>query len=337
MSYANNKSVNKKNRGRKVFAVVVLIVALTVFLGASYIAFSAPFEGRSATSKLFETAIDCFMNGDKYVSPQKTDEKIERRRRNNEGWRVPNFLKSLYGFETELYGDFEICRFNPDAENTVYYFHGGSFMWQPLVLHYNYCRYLAKELGVEIIMPVYPKAPNYGYMDVMEWLYGIYMEEGVDAIAFFGDSAGASIAISFSQYLYDNGVAPPNDTVVFSPCLDLSLTNPEIASYAHNDPMLNAPDLKRKIETYVNDGNYDNPYANPVKCDFESLGTLTIFIGTLELLLPDARKLHGELTERGIEHNYFEYENQFHTFEIFPMTERYDVAKKIKYILSKSF
>lgn len=69
---------------------------------------------------------------------------------------------------------------------------------------------------------------------------------------------------------------------------------------------------------------------SPIYCDWNKLGEVTTFIGTNEILLPDNRLLNKILTDENIEHNYYEFNNQFHTFAIMPMPERKDCLEKIR-------
>lgn len=318
--------------GTKILFAVMLVFCLTVGGFIGYLTVGASLQQRSALSLLSEIVIDIAMGGDAYVSEEETLAKIEKRRKKNEAYSVSGVYKTLYGFSTEEYEGFEVCYYGADSAETVVYFHGGSYMWQPLIFHYAYCDYLRDELGVNVIMPVYPKAPQYDYAEVLGWLFSFYaaLPDGYEVIAFMGDSAGGGLLLSFSQYLADEGMDVPNDLIVFSPCLDLSLSNPEIASYTALDPMLNWQDLRIKLSYYANGGAFDDPYVSPLYCDYSLLGEVTIFAGTHEILLPDVRLLDEALTAQGISHNYYEYPNQCHTFSIFPIPERRLCLEQIK-------
>lgn len=326
----------KQRRKVKALFITTLIFVLIIGGSLGYVTVGAAMEGRSALSKLYEGVIEFFMSGDTDVSEEATIKKVEKRRRKNLTYSVPNIYKGMYGFVTEKYEGFEVCYFGDGTEEqTIVYFHGGSYMWQPLIFHYDYCMYLAKTLDVQIIMPIYPKAPDYTYPDVMAWLYGLYTTELSDLqiIAFMGDSAGGGMLINFAQYLTDRQNKAPENLISFSPCLDLSLSNKGMADFAAEDPMLNIVDLRIKLRYYIGDGTYDDPYASAKFCDYSQLGKVTIFMGDRELLLPDAREWDEKLTEQGIEHNYYEFQNQFHVFPIFPMPERTFCMEIIKDVL----
>ena len=333
MRAEHNKDM-RKDTGQRALFVIVLIVTVFTLVSMGYLGVGAAIEGRSAFSKLVASVVDVVMSGDTVVSEQDTLKKIEKRRKINENWRVPAIYKSIYNFQTEEYDNFEYCLFqNSEAKRTIVYFHGGSFMWQPLFVHYDFCRILAREFDAEVIMPIYPKAPTYGYADVMDWLYGLFTVKNIKADVFVGDSAGASIAISFAQVLADRAFFSPQDIIALSPCIDLSLSNPLLEESKHNDIMLNLDDLRRKVAEYVKDGDMTDPYVNPMYADYSVLGRLTVFTAEKEIFLPDVEKLDSMLDEQGIEHNLFVYRSQFHSFEIFPMPERRMVLQDIREVL----
>ena len=87
------------------------------------------------------------------------------------------------------------------------------------------------------------------------------------------------------------------------------------------------------ISGNVGSGSVDDPYASPLFGNFEELGRITVFIGTREILYPDTVLLHEKLLAEGIEHDYFVWQNQIHTFSVFPMPERAMCLQQVKEIL----
>ena len=332
------KEKKKTGTGYRVLFTITLIVVLATLGFTGYLGISASVEGRSAASKFFDLGIDLFMTGDKYVSEAETLQKVEKRRIANENYHIPSIYAFLYNCSDERYGGVETALFSPSASSRtgkfIVYFHGGSYMWQPTILHFRYCRYLADALGMDVVMPIYPKAPNYTYRETLETMAAFYEDfsSGRDIAAFVGDSAGGGLLLSFAQYLTDNGKTAPDHLVTFSPCLDLALDNADIARYTAADPMLNHADLRLKFTFYA-DGDLDSPYVSPIYCDYSVLGRWTCFIGTEEILLPDAQKLHDDLVSKGIDHDFYVYKNQFHTFSIFPIPEADACLNKIKLVM----
>lgn len=311
----------------------MLVISLVVLIGVFSAATVGALTQRSAVSVIGYVGLDLFMSGDSYISPEKTDAKIEARRQKNANYTVPDIYKTLYSFSIESFDSFQVCYFGQATDKKIIYFHGGSFMWQPQILHYSYCKDLSETLGAQVIMPIYPKAPEYGYDYVCDWLYRFYSSLQGEFV-FVGDSAGGGILLSFSQYLADRGMTGATDLIAISPMLDISLSNPEIEDYAPLDPFLNRDDLARKAATYAKDADPADPYVSPLYCDYSKIGKVTVITGTYDILYPDTKLLDARLTELGIDHNYLVYENQTHVFALYPMPEKTLCLNKIKTILS---
>jgi len=65
---------------------------------------------------------------------------------------------------------------------------------------------------------------------------------------------------------------------------------------------------------------------------------MTIFIGTHDILLAEARKLRDKLANQFINCNYYEYELMDHVFPLFTIIPEAKSAKKIIYkILNDSY
>lgn len=313
--------------------ILLILTVLSVSL-ASTVFVIAEKENRSPNSVFYEGILNVALC-------TKTDEQasykeLNKQKLKNEDYHVPKIYASLYGFTLDTFQDTEVCVFNKDAENTVMYLHGGAFIYQPLIFHYDFCKRLSETLNVKIVMPIYPKAPSYTYETIIPYCYDFYLSllenTSAENIVFMGDSAGATLIMSLSQYIYDNETAQPKDIFAFSPCLDITLSNKDIATYAPLDPMLNVRDLQIKIDTFVGEGDYKSPYISPYYCDFAVLPTITIFVGGHEIFLPDCAKLNEELKAKDIALNYYEFPFMNHTFAIFPMAESAQCIQIIKTI-----
>ena len=50
-----------------------------------------------------------------------------------------------------------------DNPKKIFYLHGGSYIENPLLFHYKFLDDIAKRTNLEVIVPIYPKAPKYNY------------------------------------------------------------------------------------------------------------------------------------------------------------------------------
>lgn len=157
-------------------------------------------------------------------------------------------------------------------------------------------------------------------------------------IAFMGDSAGGGFVLAFAQYLRNSGIRKNADNIIMlSPWLDMSLENPDVKAMEYIDPSLATEGIVEMAKLWAGGSTLDNYMLSPIKGTFENLGKMTVFIGTHEILLPDARELKEKLTNQNIDFNYYEYPYMNHVFPLFPIIPEAKSAKKTIYkILNES-
>jgi acetyl esterase/lipase len=150
-----------------------------------------------------------------------------------------------------------------------------------------------------------------------------------------GDSAGGGLALALSQLLLKEGISQPGNIILLSPWLDVTLNNPKIAALKKFDPMLNLKLLIEAGKTYAGDTPTSNYLVSPINGPIQGLGKISIFIGTHELFLPDARKFKARAKREKVDINYFEYPKMNHVFPVLPIPEARLAMKQIIDIIKK--
>lgn len=326
-------------RHKRTALAAILIVVVIVSITAGTVGIQAKIEDRSAGSVFFEYAMRLALHSKNDRPPQKTEQLIQKAEKKNADFVVPSVYTTFYGFEVQELQDIEVCYFgNNDASTLIYYLHGGAFIYQPTVFHYRICWLLAQQIDALVVMPIYPKAPQYTYMYTLETVYNTYNEVSAGGdysnIVFMGDSAGGSLALSLGQYVVQKEGIAPNNIIAFSPCVDMSLTNIDIPVWQKNDPMLDANDLRLKLDAYFGSDRSSEIYlVSPMYCDYANMPPVTIFAGGYEILTPDIRKLTDSLKTQDIAISYYEYPKMAHTFVLLPIPEARDALEKVKTII----
>ncbi|WP_448385066.1 alpha/beta hydrolase fold domain-containing protein [Fervidobacterium sp.] len=218
------------------------------------------------------------------------------------------------------------------------FLHGGAYVANLTKMHWNIVQKIVEMIRLIIYVPDYPLAPDSNWKDTytfMDELYCKVQERYADKkIVFMGDSAGGGLALGFAQKLRDNGKKLPNHIVLFSPWLDLSMSNHEIKEYEKKDVFLTIKGLKYAAQKYAAGTDLKNPYLSPIYGDFSEPCPITVFTGTNDLLHPDSKKLREVCTSQDLPLNYFEYPGMFHDWVIFTfLPESKDALEKIKEIL----
>lgn len=252
---------------------------------------------------------------------------------------------------------------NP-TQPVLLYTHGGGYLHQPSIMHYISVARIARLLDARVVFPIYPKLPNHTFEEAFQSLDALYRivlstVDSSERITIMGDSAGGGLALAFAMYARDHHLAQPKHIVLFSPWTDIATNNPAIAQYEPLDPMLKAWPIQQLGKLWAtpiktknsitdpstarpaknnNSNNTDyarNPYVSPLYGAFDCLGTITIVVGTHELLYPDSERLHQALSAQGIRHHYIVGDKMNHVYPIYPIPEAWRVQRNIASIIAK--
>jgi acetyl esterase/lipase len=117
--------------------------------------------------------------------------------------------------------------------------------------------------------------------------------------------------------------------------LDITLRNANIDALESKDPMLNRRHLQTMGQAWVGKGDPRQYLVSPINGPLVGLPPLTLFVGTHELFLADARKLLLLCKRNGVAIDYQEYPKMNHDFPLFPIPEAWKAQKHIVDILKK--
>lgn len=281
---------------------------------------------RSLQSFIVEGLIKIVMRQARQVNP---DTYLEKKRIENESpYILPAKLQQKYSIVKNNFYSLDTYMLKstsqPDARQ-ILFLPGGGYSEHPLIWHWRFLHQLSQKLNGTITVPIYPKAPNHQYKEVFEKVLPIYKDlltkVSPENIVIMGDSAGGGLALALSQLLLKEGIPQPGNIILLSPWLDITLSNPEIEALKKVDPMLNLKVLIEVGKIYAGDTDTSNYLLSPINGHLHGLGKITLFIGTHELFLPDARKFKALSEKEKVEINYFEYPKMDHVFPVLPIPE----------------
>ena len=208
---------------------------------------------------------------------------------------------------------------------TVFYFHGGAYINQPNTQQTTMAARTAKETGSEVVLMVYPKEPVYDCEEAYDRClayYRSYLENNdCGKIVFMGDSAGGGLALGLAEALRDQGDTCPEELILISPWVDVTLSNSDIKDYVDLDPMLGIDGLRRMGEVWANGLDMTDPRVSPIYGDLSGLGRVTLTTGTWEVLYPDSLLLAEKLKQAGVDCNLIIGERMIHCYPICPIPE----------------
>jgi monoterpene epsilon-lactone hydrolase len=188
-----------------------------------------------------------------------------------------------------------------DDEGVIFYIHGGGYVSCSAGTHRPITSALARLARRRVFSLDYRLAPEHRYPAALDDVIAAYdwlrTREGIpaSAISFAGDSAGGGLVLASLLRLRDEGVALPACAVCFSPWTDLA---GEGESHNFNDgrcAMFYAENNDDFARAYLGDASPRQHYASPAYADCAGLPPILLQVGSTELLLDDARRVHRKI------------------------------------------
>ena len=235
----------------------------------------------------------------------------------------PSVETTMPQSHTEIAGSSVYKLENDDASCTVFYIHGGSYAFGIYPSQVSLCEKLATQLGAQVLIPLYPLAPNGNCLDAYAFLDAAY-EEALSAgkpIYLVGDSAGGGLACAFAEHLRDKGTELPGGLVLFSPWLDVTLCNPDIAAYEQKDIQLKRYGLAELGKLWADSLDTTDPCVSPIYGDVSGLPPTLLVVGTEEIMCPDTTKLYEMLKDANVKTQLVYGEGLWHVYVVSDIPE----------------
>jgi epsilon-lactone hydrolase len=200
----------------------------------------------------------------------------------------------------------------------IVYTHGGGFVHPLQKAHWYIIAALVDATGATVTVPVYPLAPEHQYQKTfceLEQVYrGLLERVTPDRIILCGDSAGGNLALSQALYYRERGLPLPGHLILLSPWLDVTMSNPEAKAVESRDLVLRVATLQQWGRWWAGSADPRTPILSPIFGDLRGLPPIQIYIGSDDVLLPDARKLRGLVAAAGGRIQLAETPAGFHAF-----------------------
>jgi triacylglycerol lipase len=191
---------------------------------------------------------------------------------------------------------------NPSGKYVVA-LHGGAYVVQPTINHWLAYAAIARDTGASVVVPIYPLATTpAGRADtvipaIADLIAAHIARHGAANVSVYGDSAGGGMALAAVQLLVSRGAETPSHMVLISPWLDVTMSNPVIASI--DDPVLNPVALKDAGSRWAGDLDPTHPLVSPLYGALEGLPPTAVYSGSLDVLCPDVLVLQNKVLALG--------------------------------------
>ncbi|MEU4422127.1 alpha/beta hydrolase [Actinoplanes sp. NPDC024001] len=206
----------------------------------------------------------------------------------------PVSLRRRHEVRTRQVAGFTCHTVAPGGRRAALYLHGGSYVSPMARQHWDLVARLA-DAGVRVEVPDYGLAPQHTFREAYALVTAVYRqlldEVGPAAVTIAGDSAGGGLALGFAQTLAAAGLAQPRRLILIAPWLDLTLSHPDLPAAEARDPWLCSAGLREAGRAWAGGADPADPRLSPVNGPMDGLAPIHLYIGTRDLLHPDALRL----------------------------------------------
>lgn len=258
-----------------------------------------------------------FKNRVNFMKPKRSDKH-----------KVPTMSEKQYMTTTSFIRKRPVCTIEPvdtEAKVHIVYFHGGGYSMEASGLHFQLMKKLVKQTGCALSYIDYPLAPEHTAEDTIAMSLAAYKkikkEYSKHRFILLGDSSGGGLALALAMKVRDEGIVGPEQIILFSPWLDIALTNPEIPKYEKRDVILDVAALREIGERYRGALPTDDYQVSPKFGSLKDLGKISVFYGTEEIFCPDCRDLCDETQNGGASVTGYEYQDVQHDWIILPIED----------------
>ena len=286
---------------------------------------------QSFQSKLIQTAMGLF------GMKKKTERKMITNGFAKEPAKIPDSLLKNFNIKEAEQNERKVWTISPidsKSDLIILYFHGGAYMSNLRTEHWSLIEKLISKTSATIVVPDYPLAPEASCKETYDFIEGLFTgliaEYPAKRIVFIGDSAGGGLALGFTQQLRDENKKQPDQIIIFSPWLDVTMCNPILERLDKEDNLLSIAGLKNAGQKYAANLDLKDFRVSPVYGDLTGMCRISLFTGTKDILNADAQKFKQLMKEQNIYFNYFEYPDMFHDWVIITsLKESLDVINKV--------
>jgi acetyl esterase/lipase len=290
----------------------------------------------SFESKLIQTFMDMFGMKKKVEKKMITNGFVKEPKKLSK-----SFLKNYDVVVSKQKGR-KVWTISPIAKKSdvlILYLHGGAYIANITMQQWDLIEVLIRKTNATIIVPDYPLAPEANCIEVYDFISILYTRLMNDyptkRIIFIGDSAGGGLAFGFVQQLRTENIKQPDQIILFSPWLDVSMSNDNIEMIDKEDKMISIKGLKNAGQKYAGNLDLKDYRVSPIYGDLTGLCRISIFTGTKDILNADAQKCKQLMKEQQLSFNYFEYPNMFHDWVIFTrLKESCDAINKVNNLVN---
>ena len=223
---------------------------------------------------------------------------------------------------------------NPPIKHIVF-FHGGGYASEAGRMHWTFAEFLLKETMSEVTMVNYPLSPEHSCSECIDAVTEVYksiFKTYDQEIILIGDSAGGGLALALAENIKHLGIQiKPDKLILLSPWVDVSMSDEVPDDVTDSDVILDLESVKILGQRYAKDINIKDFRCSPLHGDLVGIGDTALFIGTHDILYPQAKALKEKMSNMA----FYEYEGMFHDWMLVAVPEAEDAKAKLADFIGK--
>jgi epsilon-lactone hydrolase len=228
--------------------------------------------------------------------------------------RIPRAFHYTHKVFTTQVRDRDVWIISPihrDSDDLILYLHGGGYAQSLTRSHWQMIREIGIQSGATLVVPDYPLVPEAACAEAYDFLDELYANlfqcRESRNIIFMGDEAGGGLALGFARQLRDRQAKQPSRIILFSPWLDVTMDKSVLLQTATKEQAEAFHELQISGQAWAGSLERNDYRVSPIFGDLSNLGPITVFAGTDDLFLPDARKLRQLLSVQNLPYRYEEF------------------------------
>lgn len=204
----------------------------------------------------------------------------------------------------------------------ILYCHGGAYSVGSPKVYRGLAARLATLTGCDVAAIDYRLAPEHVYPAAPDDAISAYralIARAIDpaSIVIAGDSAGGNLALVTLLRARNSGLALPCAAVLLSPWTDLTGSGASMHGNLERDPMLPAQRINEAARMYAPTVDLAHPDVSPLFADLSGLPSLSIHVGSTEILLDDSHRLAQSARGHGVDVDLTTWHAMPHVFPMF--------------------
>jgi epsilon-lactone hydrolase len=219
------------------------------------------------------------------------------------------------------------------TRGAIVYLHGGCYVHEIVKEHWTLIARVVQEAKCTAYVPIYGLAPEHDFREGYAFGTAVYRHvtsaHDPGHVVLMGDSAGGGFALGLALVAKREDLSRVARLVLLAPWLDIALENPEIAGVEPTDPWLTRRGLVAAGRAWSRGADPKLPELSPVHGDLAGLPPMTVYVGTRDVLWPDAVLLARRAKAAGVEVELVEAKGMMHVYPLVPIPEGRAAADRI--------